>query len=309
MATLAKQNVESNSKSSSHIYHADAQVLSGQLEQPVNEAIPVQAQVVLPETGMLQYAAAMPEQLPQQLRGIISFRSGYSQVAGHQSAKAAHGFTTVATSAIEGLNVLDVLTADRVVGQITTHHPPYPEEGQVPSVAFLGTRFDNLRIGGHEVKVERHLDIIGPKPDRDKSYFDDRGVLSRISDQYAKINKTKGLPIWASQQFRWRKPALQPQNGKQISTMQCSVIKSVTGGPGLSFGHVIDLPHFGKIFLGELTVTRELGTPKSKSNGATPDKYVFHLTMIRLELGCIAQGSTTIVTADANGTGSGTGHH
>ena len=49
---------------------------------------------------------------------------------------------------VEDLNGLDVLTADRVVAQIFTEHPPYdPENGQsdaVPTVSFLGTRFDNL---------------------------------------------------------------------------------------------------------------------------------------------------------------------
>ena len=80
--------------------------------------------------------------------------------------------------------------------------------------------------------------------------------------------------------------------------------KRMTGAPGIPFGHVIDLPHFGKIFLGELTVTRELGKPATaKSNNAEPDTYLFHLTMIRLELGCIAQGNSSIVMADANGKG------
>ena len=50
----------------------------------------------------------------------------------------------------------------------------------MPSVTFLGTRFDNLRIAGHKVEVERNLDILGPKPARDKSYFDDPGVLGRV---------------------------------------------------------------------------------------------------------------------------------
>src|SRR4029077_9815410 len=94
------------------------------------------------------------------------------------------------------------------------------------------------------------------------------------------------------------------QNGTQRSVMQCSVVKRITGAPGIPFGHVIDLPHFGKIFLGELTVTRELGkSVTAKSNDAEPDTYLFHLTMIRLELGCIAQGNAGIVMADANGRG------
>ena len=300
---MATQTRLPQADAATHEYHAQATVMTGMLEQPVNAAIPVQAQVILPENGMLQYAAAMPDQLPQQLRGIISFRSGYSQVAGHESTKAAHGFTTVATSAIEGLNVLDVLTADRVVGQITTHHPPI-DEGEVPRVTFLGTRFDNLRISGHKVEVERNLEILGPRPSPRKSYFDDKSVLGRISDQYRAISKTKGLPIWASQRFRWKKPEVAQENGAKRATMQCSVIKKLIGAPGITFGHVIDLPHFGKIFLGELIINRELGQPVgSKSDESTPDLYTFNLTMIRLELGCMAQGSSSIVMADANGKG------
>ena len=214
MATLAKAPVASSSKSD-HLYHAKAEVLSGNIEKPINQEIPVQAQVILPEDGTITYAPATPDDLRLPLKGLISFRSGYSQVAGHESSKAAHAFTTVATSVIEGLNVLDVLTADRVVAQITTHHPHFPKEGQVPAVTFLGTRFDNLRIGHHRVEVEEHLNILGPKPDKDRSYFEEKGVLRRISDQYAVINKTKGLPMWASQQFRWKKPEVQQENGKK----------------------------------------------------------------------------------------------
>lgn len=305
MATLAKAPVASTSKSD-HLYHAKAEVLSGNIEKPINQEIPVQAQVILPEDGTITYAPATPDDLRLPLKGLISFRSGYSQVAGHESSKAAHAFTTVATSVIEGLNVLDVLTADRVVAQITTHHPHFPKEGQVPAVTFLGTRFDNLRIGHHRVEVEEHLNILGPKPDKDRSYFEEKGVLRRISDQYAVINKTKGLPMWASQQFRWKKPEVQQENGTKRVVMRCSLVKKVTGAPGLAFGHVIDLPDFGKIHLGELIINREVGKPATKSNAATPDLYTFHLTMIRLELGCIASGNTSIVTADANGSG---GHH
>jgi hypothetical protein len=65
---------------------------------------------------------------------------------------------------------------------------------------------------------------------------------------------------------------------------------------------VIDVPHFGKIFLAELTLKRE------KNGRPGPEAYTFHLTMIRLELGCPVQGSGNIVTAESNGTGSGGGH-
>jgi len=59
--------------------------------------------------------------------------------------------------------VLDVLTADRVVGQIITEHPLV---GYVPIISFLGTRFENLRIAGHPVELDLDLNILGDKPAR-----------------------------------------------------------------------------------------------------------------------------------------------
>jgi hypothetical protein len=68
---------------------------------------------------------------------------------------------------------------------------------------------------------------------------------------------------------------------------------------GTSFGHVIDVPHFGKIFLAELRVQRKPGDPGKQIY----DTYEFHLTMIRLEMGCIAQGSAAVAALDTNGKG------
>jgi hypothetical protein len=284
-----------------HTYQAEATVLSADFEQPVRETIKPRVHVKLPIDGHYKFKPATS----YRLKGIISYRSGYSQVAGHKSAKTG-GFTTLATSVVEGLNVLDVLTADRVVGQISTTHPPYvPAKGYsdpVPSVTFLGTRFDNLRIGGHKVEVERHLDILGSKSTDGKSYFEDEDVLARIAKQYDNIKSAAGLPDWAKERYRWDRAAV--QQGKA----ECSLVNGVKESPGICFGHVIDLPHFGRIFLGELTVNRTNGKPAaSKLENQQPDKYRFHLTMIRLELGCLAQGSASVVTTDTNGTGRGGG--
>jgi hypothetical protein len=291
MATLLKSLIPE--RDAYHIYYAAADVLSADFEQPVHEKVPPRAQVKLPKDGHYQFKQADPFRLD----GVISYRSGYTQVAGHRSPKQGHGFTTLATSVVEDLNVLDVVTADRVVAQISTEHPVYdPNNGltdAVPSVTFLGTRFDNLRIGGHKVEVERHVDILGPKPADAKSYFEDDGVLSRISKQYDNINSAKDLPEWASKQYGWDRAAAQKQG-----EVKCSLVNRVTGAPGIEFGHVIDVPHFGKIFLAELTLKRE------KNGAPGPEKYSFHLTMIRLELGCLAQGNSGIVTAESNGQGS-----
>ncbi len=299
MATAMKPPMPrgESAKEPTHSYYATADVLSADFEEPVRENIKPRAYVKLPQDGHYQFKQADPFRL----EGLISYRSGYTQVAGHRSPKQGHGFTTLVTSVAEDLNVLDVITADRVVAQISTEHPLYdPDNGltdAVPSVTFLGTRFDNLRIGGHKVEVERHVDILGPKPAGEKSYFEDDGVLKRVADQYTNINSARDLPDWANKQYRWDRATAQKQG-----ELKCSLVNRVGGAPGNSFGHVIDVPHFGKIFLAELTVTRKKnGTP-------APDKYSFHVTMIRLELGCLAQANGTIVSAESNGQGSGGGH-
>jgi hypothetical protein len=66
---------------------------------------------------------------------------------------------------------------------------------------------------------------------------------------------------------------------------------------------VIDLPHFGKIYLGEVTITRKCTTP----NSDLKDQYDFNLKMIRVDMGCIGTGKGNVGAADPNGTGSKTG--
>lgn len=272
-----------------HEYNAEAEVLSADLIQPLKETITPRARVKLPKGGHYRFKKASPFRF----EGIISYESGYTQVAGHPSSKS-DGFTTLVTSVVEGLNVLDVVTADRVVAQISTVHPFFPK-GQVPSVTFLGTRFENLRIGGHKVEVHRQLDILGPRPSESDSYFRDEGVQSRITAQYNRFGAAKDL---LNEAYPKDPVAV---NGNDV--LQCSVVDSIEGSPVPPFGHVIDLPHFGKIFLGELKVTRE-PSPNPKKEG---DKYRFKLTMIRLKMGCIAQGNTSAGTAATNGTGKGGG--
>ena len=293
-----------------HHFHADASVFDVDLEQPIRTNVKRRALVKLPENGRIKYKRAAP----YQLKGLISYEGGYTQVAGHPSTKMLGGFTTVSTTVLEGLNVLDVLTADRVVGQISTVHPPYDSAkgltDAVPSVSFLGTRFENLRIDGHEVFPERQLDILGEKPPNARSYFEDDKVLANIEAQYQRINDVAPLPEWAAKRYVMSRSQVQSKvnNGKKRSFLECSVVGGIPEAPGKRFGHVIDLPHFGKIFLGELTIDRVPGKPATSKSGLGPDTYIFHLKMIRLELGCLASGTATVGTIDTNGTGGKGGH-
>lgn len=277
-----------------HTYHGEADLLAMELKEPFHERVRPQSKVVLYGKGEeSHYQFKHAEKF--RLEGILSYESGYTQVAGHRSSKPGHGYATLTSSVVEGLNILDVVTADRVVAQISTEHPL---DGAVPEVSFLGTRFENLRIAGHKVDVDMNLSILGPKPARDRSYFDEQGVMDRIAHQYERITSAPDLSDWARDEFpRDREAWKTKDQSTGAPILHCSVVNGVECDQS-SFGHVIEIPHFGKFLLGELKVKR---VPARTDKDY--DSYTFRLTMIEMKLGCPVQGTGGITTADSNGTG------
>jgi hypothetical protein len=213
------------------------------------------------------------------LGAVVSFRSAYTQVGGNPDTKADHGWNTLTTAVIEGLNVLDIVTADRIVCQISTDHPLI---GYVPTVTFLGTRFENLRIAGHELKLSLDLDMLGPKPKKDSGYLSDREFQKRITGQRERVKGMKNLPAEIGAHYNQA-----PLSAGKPGSIKCSLVNQVEGGyPGRSFGHVIDVPNFGKIYLATLTVEEsDFGTP----TGAPRDTTIT-LTMIKMVMGCVGAG-------------------
>src|SRR4029077_999716 len=116
----------------SHEYHAEANVLNGYLHHPIYQRINEKANVALKDyrDGHIQ-----ERENAFTLEGIVSFASGRSRVSGNRNLKS-KGWITLSTSIVEGLNVLEVITADRVVSQVSTEHAYL--NGHVPSVSFLG---------------------------------------------------------------------------------------------------------------------------------------------------------------------------
>ena len=189
------------------------------------------------------------------------------------------------------------LTADQVVGQISTF---YPEGDAVPTVSFAGTQFVNLRISGHPLTPGQNLGIFGAKPANDGSYFNDASALNQISAQYYNIAGSSALPASVKSQFA------SPATANNVNALECSLANSVSGVPATdsTCGNVIVVPGFGQIFLEEVELSR---TPDPSS----PDgyDYMFSLEMIRIELQGIGSGTIRIIALDTNGTGNGSGPH
>lgn len=270
-----------------HYYHADTTALGGHVETPFKQQIPVAAPLSLPPTG--GYAVARAERFS--LEGILSFESAHTQVAGSVSPKTG-GWTTLASSVVEGLNILDVITIDRVVVQVATEHPLV---GYTPRVTFVGTHFENLCVSGNELTPVMNLDICGEALQAGQypaqSIIKDDAFLKAAEEQYKNMNdasklpkwvKDRQIPAWVAERYKW-------DNAKRAAggCVLCSLVTQINGEfPGRAFGNVLEIPDIGKVFLGELLV----------------DCNTFRLIGIRLELGCPVTVSASAAAASIEGT-------
>ncbi|HEY1768215.1 MAG TPA: hypothetical protein VGG26_11190 [Terracidiphilus sp.] len=277
-----------------HTYHGEATVLKGDLYHPLVQQIKPQSNVKLADHG--GYLSEHSE--PYRLEGVIAFEKAYTQVAGNPNPKPEGGWTTLVTSVIEDLNVLEVVTADRVIGQIATVHPA---QGYVPQVHFLGTRFENLRIDGRPVDVHFHRDHPYPMPDpvNDGPYTRHPGFLDRLKTQFESMRGSTGV----SDELLKRYSHLPSKSGTEDEgtseeSVELSLVEKVDA-PSFCrcHGHVIYLKDFGEIHLGVLKVHH---SDYNKQKGLYK-RTLFELTMIELKMGCVAGGMSAMGIAITNG--------
>jgi hypothetical protein len=260
-----------------HYYHADASSMGGALVHPVHKIVPSQAAVSLPATGGFTSARSGAFNFEE----IASCEAAFTHASGGVSAKNG-AWTTLVTSAVEELNILEVVTADRVVAQISVEHP---REGHGPKVTFVGSQFINLRIGGVPVEAVINRGLLTPDDDYPGCpWTHHEGFLKRVKEQHRLRSEGKKVPKWADDRYGWIESA---DGIRERGHVVCSLVDSLKGDiPGRTFGHVVEIAEFGKFFFGEVLV----------------HQASFHLTMIRAELGCAVHGAIGIASAHGNGT-------
>jgi hypothetical protein len=279
-----------------HHFHAEATVLTGNLLHPLKQEIKPQTNAKLPREG--GYLSEHSE--PYRLEGVISFDRAYTQVAGGEDPKkpADHGWNTLSTTVVENLSVLEVITADRVVGQIATVHP---KVGYVPRVYFLGTRIENLRVAGHPVKVvfppfhPYHFD----PPQNNRAYTRHSGLLERVKNHFASIRSAAGVPADLLDSYKDDSVKKEGSGANYKESFECSLVSQVVveGAPDSirGFGHVLHIRDFGKVHLGLLRVEH------SDWEGDVPKTTLFDLTMLKFDMGCIGSGISSIGNTIING--------
>ena len=300
MATLTEVPDAVSSQSPSHDYHAEAHVLRGHLQRPIEQKIEPHLPVSLKDRrgGHLTRASEHVN-----IEGLVSFTKGKVRVSGSRSLKN-NGWVTLSTSVTEGLNVLEIITADRIVAQVSTDHPYV--NGHVPHVTFLGTQFTNFRVSGFPVALNINLGICGDRPADDRSYLQDPAFLNRVKEQTAKIAHAEGLPKELKGLYDERLAIINEliRNSEKDKPcadepkVTCSLVESIgeIPIPGVqSFGNMLVVPEFGWLALGEIVVGEK------KYEGSSRPSVYFELTGIHMKMGCVGDGVVTASTATANG--------
>ncbi|MCU1322793.1 MAG: hypothetical protein JWM43_2442 [Acidobacteriaceae bacterium] len=259
-------------------YHSDASPLGGHITHPFEEVISTAASSSLAQAG-----GHVSSRLDSyQLDPIVSVTSAYSHISGVVN-KSTGNWTTLTTSVVENLNLLEVVTADRIVSRLAVEHPLV---GYTPKVSFVGVQFDNLRVAGHPVHPTLNLNLLatdGRKGFPDRPYLEHEKFLQTVVGQSRRITEAQDAPEWLKARYGWVQSA---EERKKRGYVLCSLVEDVQGVKDAdAFGHVITVPDFGNIFLSELVL----------------DQGSFRLTMMRTELGCPAEGNLSFATADSNG--------
>lgn len=272
------------------MYQGSAYGVAGEVERPFHHVIPTQAATVLGTSG----GRGQDRVENFKLEGVISFDAAFVQVGG--SFDDCHGrHTSYASSIIEKLNILNVVTADRVVSRIAVYSPKSGENGDF-TFNITGSHFDNLRVAGHkiDVKLATHIfhehDTHSKIADAHKKGQLDEWLLGnkfkdnelpKLEDEYHALGGMSQL-VKAWKQGEKRNTDNMPFSPVDHADIEKSLEKTELR----CFGSFICVPKFGVVRLAELSAR----------------KHCINLVMLRVDMCSTGTGSTT--TGGTSGGGS-----
>jgi len=248
-----------------YIFNGHGHALSGHITHLSDLQIEVQAGMSLPTTGGIGHARVENFRF----REYVSFSAAYTYVAGSKHGRDMH--TTLVTSAVENLNILDVVTADRVVARLASHHSLDEKLNQEePEITLLGSKIDNLKISGCPVQLVFEDDLFI----RCKTFE----TLKKEFDGSAGFRKMAADPFVTT-------PPRVPVDPRGV--FLCSLVKNmeINCAGVKAVGHAFEVPEFGRVYIGEVLAQYRKRT----------------VTMLRIELGCPIVG--TMMTTQAGGNG------
>lgn len=288
-------------------YHAHATSLGGTLRQPVQKVVSTNASVSLASAGGFSSQRIGPFHVD----GLVSVKAAHVRVSGSehgteyrpeehgdrsgatpetagQDRRETRSWRTTTTATVEGLNILEVLTADRIVAQVSVDHPRNGKTTEA-KVTFLGSRFENLRVHGSPVEPELNGKLFGARGGvSTATEFANSPLAFHELIEAAKEQHGKRVARHGSHPLRNRLTQEDPATDlQQKGSALCSLVETVKAAaePTQSYSHLLHIPDFGNVFLGELLVGH----------------FSAQLTMLRVEMGCMADGDMSACSVYTNG--------
>jgi hypothetical protein len=183
-------------------FRASAAAMGGMFTRPFHEPLQVQAASNLPSVG--GYGSARVEHF--RFHQLVSFTG--TQVIGVEYVdEERRERSTLALSVVEDLNVLDMVTADRVVGRLVSETPLPADEDERAAVDAqeltwlpAGSYFENLRIGGHLIEPTAHESLAGKSILNlgRKAFLPESGAAVRCRDVEQLPGARPGIPVRCS---------------------------------------------------------------------------------------------------------------
>jgi hypothetical protein len=263
------------------LYHASALAIGGRITRPFSEIIESQGAAVLPVSG--GHGSARIESF--NYRDLITFRRATCTVSGSESERDGRRvYNSLASVTIEGLNVMDVVTADRIVGRLTSEHPA---DGDELPILPVGSTFVNLRIAGTLVEPKPHATLLEcatfPEIERHQP-----GKVAPIGDheghayQFKPAASPKRLVEGGAPQPLFEERVVLTSLFEPLRLREDAQTAGLQAGGGCR----IRVPGFGTVVLGEYLITRRAR----------------QLCMLRLEMGSPLQGDLEAGSVGGNGT-------
>ncbi len=262
---------------------ADANALGGYLEAPVAKVLPTLAPVSLPPVG--GFATARSEAFT--VDEIISCSSAYTRVSGEARSADGSGLILV-TAVVEDLNILEVVRADRIVTQLSI---TLSQESPGLGFCLSGTVFEGLRIGGHECRLALNEELQRPRGGTaagGRLTWEQVRQAGRVQGE----SLLSGFEDGGEDAHRWvvsrhQRMTAEPPAAGGGHALASAVDRVQVAGGCRSHGHIVDIPEFGRILLGELLASSDS----------------IQLIGIRAELGCPVRGRFTVNLVGGGGTG------
>ena len=263
-------------------YHAHGFALGGSFTQPFKAEIDTHAATTLPVVG--GYASAHAEDY--RFKDLVSFKSAHTYISGIRNEDGTH--STVVNTVVEKLDILGVITADAIIGRLSSKHKD--DDGE-PEIIPLGSSFENLRIAGQPVHVDLHNELFLDHP----SYSALTNHLTSQGSSAAAANikyvweqagdelppkLEQGMMVPRDAGFAHSKGVLHNSLVKQVR-----LSNSAGSVDEIPYGYAIRIPQVGCVYLGELFTS---GSMK-------------RLTMLRAELGSPVVGTLAVSGPVTNG--------